>query len=157
MGFKAYEYATDFHERYVPGVIFRTELGRAELELAESGVSAGQVAGFEFKGHQAEWAQEIARANFGKQAGDAGYISPQRVQLFLCFYYAMTAIHSIHLIVGIGCVLWLVQQTLAGKIPPSNYSTVEVISLYWHLVDVIWLFLMPMLYLAGAGLHHAGH
>ena len=39
-----------------------------------------------------------------------------------------------------------------NKIPPENYSTVEVVSLYWHLVDAIWLFLMPLLYLAGAGI-----
>ena len=39
----------------------------------------------------------------------------------------------------------------SGTIPPENYSTVEVVSLYWHLVDAIWLFLMPLLYLAGAG------
>jgi cytochrome c oxidase subunit 3 len=76
------------------------------------------------------------------------------VRLFLCFYYIMTGIHGIHILVGLGCILWLVQQTVAQKIPPENYSTVEVVSLYWHLVDAIWLFLMPLLYLAGAGLHH---
>jgi cytochrome c oxidase subunit 3 len=77
-----------------------------------------------------------------------------KVQLFLCFYYIMTAIHGIHLIIGIGCVLWLVLEAKLGRIPPENYSTVDVVSLYWHLVDAIWLFLMPLLYLAGAGLHH---
>jgi cytochrome c oxidase subunit 3 len=77
-----------------------------------------------------------------------------RVQLFLCFYYIMTGIHGIHLIIGIGCVLWLVGEAKLGRIPPENYSTVDVVSLYWHLVDAIWLFLMPLLYLAGAGLHH---
>jgi cytochrome c oxidase subunit 3 len=76
------------------------------------------------------------------------------VQLFLCFYYIMTGIHGIHIIVGIGCILWLVLETYRDKIPPANYSTVEVVSLYWHLVDAIWLFLMPLLYLAGAGLAH---
>jgi cytochrome c oxidase subunit 3 len=41
-------------------------------------------------------------------------------------------------------------------IPPENYSTVEAVSLYWHLVDAIWLFLMPLLYLAGAGYSGGG-
>jgi len=77
-----------------------------------------------------------------------------KVQLFLCFYYIMTGIHGIHLIIGIGCVLWLALEASQGNIPPENYSTVDVVSLYWHLVDAIWLFLMPLLYLAGAGLHH---
>jgi cytochrome c oxidase subunit III len=74
-----------------------------------------------------------------------------KVQLFLCFYYIMTGIHGIHILVGIGCILWLVWEARRGNIPPENYSTVEVVSLYWHLVDAIWLFLMPLLYLAGAG------
>ena len=78
------------------------------------------------------------------------------MQLFLCFYYIMTGIHGIHIIVGIGCILWLVWEAWRGTIPPENYSTVEVVSLYWHLVDAIWLFLMPLLYLAGAG-YGGGH
>jgi len=79
-----------------------------------------------------------------------------KVRLFLCFYYIMTGIHGIHILVGLGVILWLVQQTYANKIPPENYSTVECVSLYWHLVDAIWLFLMPLLYLAGAHISH-GH
>jgi cytochrome c oxidase subunit 3 len=51
-------------------------------------------------------------------------------------------------------VLWLVYEASAGNIPPENYSTVDVVSLYWHLVDAIWLFLMPILYLAGSGTHY---
>ena len=79
------------------------------------------------------------------------------MQLFLCFYYIMTGIHGIHIIVGIGCIaVGDVQENVARhQLPPENYSTVEVVSLYWHLVDAIWLFLMPLLYLAGARVHHA--
>lgn len=89
------------------------------------------------------------KAEINSKGMDAG-----KVQLFLCFYYIMTGIHGIHLIIGIGCVLWLVLEAWLGRIPPENYSTVDVVSLYWHLVDAIWLFLMPLLYLAGAGTHH---
>ncbi|QJW93849.1 cytochrome c oxidase subunit 3 [Frigoriglobus tundricola] len=94
-------------------------------------------------------------ADIGKEASDKG-LDPGKVQLFLCFYYVMTGIHGIHIIIGIGCILWLVWEAWRGAIPPENYSTVEVVSLYWHLVDAIWLFLMPLLYLAGAGYgaHH---
>jgi cytochrome c oxidase subunit 3 len=66
----------------------------------------------------------------------------------------MTGIHGLHIIIGIGCILWLVLEAYRGTLPPENYSTVEVVSLYWHLVDAIWLFLMPLLYLAGAGYKH---
>jgi cytochrome c oxidase subunit 3 len=97
-------------------------------------------------------------ASFGgdiKKEAEAAGLDTGKVRLFLCFYYIMTGIHGIHIIVGLGCILWLVQQTYANKIPPENYSTVEVVSLYWHLVDAIWLFLMPLLYLAGAHIKHA--
>ena len=131
MGFKAYEYATDYNERLVPGRLFRESHLAREVE------------------------ERAARQNEGKSVTDPGYVNPeptlQRLQIFLLFYYIMTGIHGIHLVVGIGCVLWLVQQAATGKIPRENYSTVEVVSLYWHLVDMIWLFLMPLLYLAGAG------
>ncbi len=96
-------------------------------------------------------------ASFGgeiKEGAEERGLDTGKVRLFLCFYYIMTGIHGIHILVGLGCILWLVQQNYAHKLPPENYSTVEVVSLYWHLVDAIWLFLMPLLYLAGAGLKH---
>ena len=108
--------------------------------------------------HQIEEDTARRNAEAGRSAADPGYEDPgavkQRVQIFLCFYYIMTGIHGLHLVIGIGCVLWLVQQASAGKIPRENYSTVEVVSLYWHLVDMIWLFLMPLLYLTGAGVRN---
>lgn len=155
MGFKAYEYVTDYHEKLVPGSIFQAEYAHAADEL--KGMSHAQAAGHKFAGHHEHWAEELAKANAGRQAGDEGFISPERTQIFLCFYYIMTAIHGIHILAGLGCIGWLVQQAACGKIPRENYSTVEVVSLYWHLVDMIWLFLMPLLYLAGAGLHAAKH
>jgi len=148
MAFKAYEYSTDYHEKLVPGSLFNEEYSRAADELAV--VSAHDAEHYQFQGHHEHWAQELAKHNHGKQLGDAGYISPARVQLFLCFYYIMTGIHGIHILAGLGCLGWLIQQAYCMKIPRENYSTVEVVSLYWHLVDMIWLFLMPLLYLAGA-------
>lgn len=146
MGFKAYEYATDVEEKFVPGWIFQEEYAEAVADLSEKDHSTAHA--------KHNPVRELAKLNLDKSVNDPGYISPQRVQLFLCFYYVMTGIHGIHIIVGIGCILWLVQQAYCGKIPRENYSTVEVVSLYWHLVDMIWLFLMPLLYLAGGGLKH---
>jgi cytochrome c oxidase subunit 3 len=143
LGFKAYEYATDIHEKYVPGPIFQREYAKAEAALAHPG-------GSDHAEHNPAW--DLAKHNHGKTVGEEGYISPQRVQLFLVFYYVMTGIHGIHILVGLGCIAWLVLENYLNRLPRENYSTVEVVSLYWHLVDMIWLFLMPLLYLAGAGL-----
>jgi cytochrome c oxidase subunit 3 len=105
----------------------------------------------DFHEHYLPGTSTFVHSKMNEQAIEQG-LDPGKVRLFLCFYYIMTGIHGIHILAGLGCILWLVQQTYADKIPPANYSTVEVVSLYWHLVDAIWLFLMPLLYLAGAGL-----
>jgi cytochrome c oxidase subunit 3 len=143
LGFKALEYSTDVHEKYVPGTMFSSEYARAEEALRHPG-------GADHAEHNPAW--DLAKHNQGKTVGEEGYINPQRVQLFLCFYYIMTGIHGIHILVGLGCIGWLVLENYLNHLPRENYSTVEVVSLYWHLVDMIWLFLMPLLYLAGAGL-----
>ena len=152
MVMKGFEYNIDFEERYVAGRMFQTEYAAAQAELA--GLTHEEAEKHKFSPERQHWATEMARHNHGKSDTEAGYVSPHRVQLFLCFYYIMTGIHGLHIIIGIGCILWLVWEAWRGTIPPENYSTVEVVSLYWHLVDAIWLFLMPLLYLAGAGMHH---
>jgi cytochrome c oxidase subunit III len=149
MGFKAFEYSTDYHEKFVPGELFRTEYEGAVKELAP--VSHAAVKDYKFTGGQQHWSQDLAKINHGKEPGSDGTVSPERVQLFLVFYYVMTGIHGVHIVVGLGCILWLVAEAYRGAIPREAYSKVEVISLYWHLVDMIWLFLMPLLYLISAG------
>lgn len=150
---KGIEYNKDFEERYVPGVLFQREYAAAASKIIGMSRGEAEEALKQDKTLQ-HWSKELALNNLSKIPSDPTYINPDRVQLFLVFYYVMTAIHGIHIIVGLGCILWLVLETYRGTIPPENYSTVEVVSLYWHLVDVIWLFLMPLLYLAGAGMHH---
>jgi cytochrome c oxidase subunit 3 len=147
---KGFEYAEDFHEHYVPGPSFQQEYAAAAEEVA--GLTHDQAQKHTFKAERQHWSKELAIAN-----AESAALDPGKVQLFLCFYYIMTGIHGIHIIAGIGCILWLVWEAWRGTIPPENYSTVEVVSLYWHLVDAIWLFLMPLLYLAGAGYPVAGH
>jgi cytochrome c oxidase subunit 3 len=162
LGFKAYEYLTDIHEKLVPGTLFQTEYNAPVAELTaedarrqaagQSPMTSEEVKNFKFQHHHEHWSEDLARHNHGKQVGEPGYITPERVQLFLCFYWIMTGIHGIHILVGLGCIAWLIIEANRGAIPRENYSTVEVVSLYWHLVDMIWLFLMPLLYLAGAGM-----
>jgi len=59
----------------------------------------------------------------------------------------MTGLHALHMIVGAGLLLWLIVQSLKGRFD-ANYNTpVENIGLYWHFVDIVWIFLFPLLYL----------
>jgi cytochrome c oxidase subunit 3 len=71
------------------------------------------------------------------------------VELFLCFYFFMTGMHAIHMIIGIGLLSVMTVLAWRGKIKPENYDRIEVSGLYWHFVDIIWIFLFPLLYLIG--------
>ncbi len=87
-----------------------------------------------------------------KMEGEEGPVNPQRVQLMLVFYYVMTGLHAVHMIVGMGLLVWLVFEARKGLLTPVRYMPVEVIGLYWHFVDIVWIFLLPLLYLTGT--HH---
>ncbi len=77
----------------------------------------------------------------------------QGVQLFMSFYFAMTGLHALHMIVGV-CVLGtLVLMALRGRFSSAYYTPVEISGLYWHFVDIIWIFLYPLLYLLGRHIH----
>lgn len=87
-----------------------------------------------------------------KLDGEQGPVQPQRVQLMLAFYYIMTGLHGVHMIIGMGLLIWLVTEARKGLLTPVRYMPVEVVGLYWHFVDIVWIFLLPLLYLTGT--HH---
>jgi cytochrome c oxidase subunit 3 len=68
-------------------------------------------------------------------------------QLFYSLYFGMTGLHALHMIVGIGIMAILTWQAHRGRFGPAYYTPVDVGGLYWHFVDVIWIFLFPLLYL----------
>jgi cytochrome c oxidase subunit 3 len=67
--------------------------------------------------------------------------------LFFTLYYCMTGLHAIHVIVGIGLFSWLMARTAKGRYSSRAYMAPTLIGIYWHFVDVIWIFLWPMFYL----------
>jgi cytochrome c oxidase subunit 3 len=74
---------------------------------------------------------------------------PNNVQRFFAVYFCMTALHGLHVIIGM-CVLgWVLAKVLRGQIGPGYYTPVDLAALYWHLVDLIWIYLFPLLYLVG--------
>jgi cytochrome c oxidase subunit 3 len=76
-------------------------------------------------------------------------IDPHNAQIFFSLYFAMTGLHALHMIVGIAILLWLIFHASRGRFTPDNYTYVEGTGLYWHFVDIIWIFLFPLLYLIG--------
>jgi cytochrome c oxidase subunit 3 len=71
------------------------------------------------------------------------------VKLFLLFYWIMTGFHALHMIIGIAAVSTMFVMTWRGVFTPTYYSPIDVTALYWHFVDLVWIFLLPMLYLQG--------
>jgi len=78
----------------------------------------------------------------------------EQVQLFYWIYFAMTGMHALHMIIGAGLLTFLLIFSLKGRFDPEYHSPVEVIGLYWHFVDIVWIFLFPLLYLLGRHYMH---
>lgn len=95
---------------------------------------------------------------YGGFAPDPGHYSqlvgaPDKVQIFFSLYFVMTGLHALHMIIGIGVLIWLLFPSWKGKFDASYYNPLEVTGLYWHFVDLVWIFLFPLLYLLGAHVH----
>lgn len=69
--------------------------------------------------------------------------------LFFSVYFAMTGLHGIHVIAGMITIFWVMVRTARNEFSAEYYTPIEVTGLYWHLVDLIWIFLFPLLYLIG--------
>ena len=78
----------------------------------------------------------------------------ERVEMFYWIYFAMTGMHALHMIIGAGLITFLLIFSLRGRFDPEYHSPVEVIGLYWHFVDIVWIFLFPLLYLLGRHFEH---
>ena len=71
----------------------------------------------------------------------------QRTQVFFSLYFAMTGMHAVHMIIGIGLLFWLIHRAQRGDFTTGYVAPIENFGLYWHFVDIVWLFLFPLLYL----------
>ena len=72
---------------------------------------------------------------------------PDNVQLFFGIYFAMTGLHGVHVIGGMIVIAWLIGKARKGVFGPHHFAPVDFVGLYWHLVDLVWIFLFPLLYL----------
>ena len=72
---------------------------------------------------------------------------PQNVQTFFSIYFLMTGLHGLHVLIGMGLLVWFMIASARGRYHAGHFLPVELLGLYWHLVDLIWIFLFPLLYL----------
>jgi len=77
-----------------------------------------------------------------------------KVRIFYWIYFVMTGLHALHMIIGLGLMLWLLYKAFRGTFSAEYYMPVEMSGLYWHFVDIVWIFLFPLLYLLGRHFMH---
>ena len=75
---------------------------------------------------------------------------PVHAQLYFSLYFAMTGMHALHMLIGFGLMAVLIRMALSDRFSPEYHSPVVIGGLYWHFVDIVWIFLYPLLYLIGA-------
>jgi cytochrome c oxidase subunit III len=75
------------------------------------------------------------------------YANPQHAQIFFSLYFIMTGLHALHMIIGLGIFSWLLYMAWKGRFTPEYHTPLEMGGLYWHFVDIVWIYLFPLLYL----------
>lgn len=103
-----------------------------------------------------EWYQKYEEHHvpgYSFNAGDLAREYPQlhidqgHEQIYFSLYFAMTGLHALHMIIGIGIFLFLLAEAIKGRYTPKYNTPIEIGGLYWHFVDIIWIYLFPLLYL----------
>jgi cytochrome c oxidase subunit 3 len=75
------------------------------------------------------------------------YANPRHAEIFFALYFVMTGLHALHMIIGLGLFMWLLWMAWKGRFTPEYHTPLEIGGLYWHFVDIIWIYLFPLLYL----------
>jgi len=132
LGVKAYEYHHKYVEHLVPGLNFQVPVagghgahGAAGEEAADTGTAVEPITD-----------------------GEPVPVSdPRTIELFFSFYFVMTGIHAVHMVIGIVILMILVVAAMRGAFDGGRFTPIEMTGLYWHFVDIVWVFLFPLLYL----------
>lgn len=140
-GEKKTEGAAAEHEYHNPTGEFQWNDWKASKELVTHAQTGGFLTEAEKLGYFTYDAQGNPEFSEKKFQG--------RVQIFFWIYFAMTGLHGLHMIVGLGMMVWLLIMALRNTYSAEYYTPVEIAGLYWHFVDIVWIFLFPLLYLLG--------
>ncbi len=134
LGVKVVEYKQKFDHHLIPGHGF---------DITYCSKSPAAVCGLSEKEH----ADEVKEVKDAIETEGGVTALNAHAQLYFSLYFGMTGLHALHMIVGAGLLLWLILESRKGRFD-ANYNTpVENVGLYWHFVDIVWIFLFPLLYL----------
>ncbi|MEO1174033.1 MAG: cytochrome c oxidase subunit 3 family protein [Myxococcota bacterium] len=141
LGIKYIEYSHKFHEGILWGQYFDPQHGPAH-----GAAHGGEASHGAETGHGADHGTPSAHSPSGEGA-EAAYEGPRYLPNFFSVYFMMTGLHGIHVIAGIIVYVWLLLRALRGHFNQNYFGPVDYAALYWHLVDLVWIFLFPLLYL----------
>ena len=169
LGVKAIEYHDKWKHHLLPGVNFKPELSHAaEEKVSSTGVSPVPLAGEPKAGGGAQpkkdgetqAAQEAqawnAPAPGQAPEGLAAFASPRApkparlpsyTHIFFGIYFVMTGLHGLHVLAGMAVIAWILLRARRGEFSGAYYAPVDLVGLYWHFVDIVWIYLFPLLYL----------
>ncbi|PQO41994.1 cytochrome c oxidase subunit 3 family protein [Blastopirellula marina] len=168
---KYFEYTHKFDIGLFPGkenIIYQVQHLNEYPEVAEKlaeeeeaahahGTSEEHAHGEEGHAEDAHSEGEHGAEEHGDAHGDAhgahgiqpiNYVdAPRNTQIFFGIYYMMTGLHGIHIVGGMIAIGWLIRRSVRGDFSSEYFGPVDYVGLYWHLVDLIWIYLFPLLYL----------
>jgi cytochrome c oxidase subunit 3 len=93
------------------------------------------------------WFHYVGGGHGGEHAVDL--TSFKNIGMYFSFYFTMTGLHGLHVIVGMCLITWCIVRTHRGEFSSEYWTPLECVGLFWHLVDLIWIYLFPLLYLIG--------
>lgn len=138
LGIKYVEYKQKFDHHLVPGRSFdltyrinHPEPGDNPVQLEEERKEIDAAARLEYP----------SDPQHGLTALNA------HAQLYFSLYFGMTGLHALHMVVGAGLLVWVIRGSFKGRFSPSYNTPIEIVGLYWHFVDVVWIYLFALLYL----------
>jgi cytochrome c oxidase subunit 3 len=132
LGVKVIEYADKFEHHHVPGYNFQWAAAHEPAAGAEHAAPAAA------EGGAAEGHRELSLNADQLQL---------TTQIYFSLYFTMTGLHALHMIIGIGIMCVITWMAHKGRFDEQYYTPVEMAGLYWHFVDIVWIFLFPLLYL----------
>jgi cytochrome c oxidase subunit 3 len=131
LGIKYVEYSEKMHHGLIPSQFFFAQgTPRLKFEPNEEFLRA-----------------QLAQYTDPDAVGESLDLRVKKVRTFFAIYFCMTGLHALHVIAGIIAIFWILVRSLKGHFSSAYFGPVDYVGLYWHLVDLIWIYLFPLLYL----------
>ncbi len=92
---------------------------------------------------------DVAKLNENLTAAGMPLVTSSNLGMYFGFYFCMSGLHGIHVILGMCLITWCLIRAVRGDFNPNYYTAVEGVGIFWHIVDLVWIFLFPLLYLVG--------